>query len=232
MQNSLTDNNQEVVTPETAMHSGSHDKDESIRNMREIIKMSRETNERLAQELNQLRQSNIPKEDEDDPWKDLDDNEALEVSQAKKIFQKQAQKLAKKAAEEAVSKIQSNPNYLEDRARGRYKDFDDVMSQENIQQIINSDPVLHRTIMKSEDPIEAAYKIISRSADYDKRKAEKNNKYMADKAKLQEIQSKPKNPNNVIVPSDATSAVGFGRLSKNQQKELWTEHNRKLGRRG
>lgn len=202
---------------------------EALRESKESARRSEQTIEELKQALQQAIQPRAVEEN-DDPWEGLQEDDVLEVAKAKKVVSREAERVAKKAVAEALKKQQSSPEALEASARSKYKNFDDVMSQENIETIIKTNPLVHQTVMRSANPIEAAYHFIANSAAFE-RKAQSKVNTMVDKAKIQENLQKPKNPNQIAANQDATSTVGFARLSKQQQKELWVEHNKKLGRR-
>lgn len=242
---------EEVVEPQVE-HSEQEvkkkDKDENIANMREVIRQSKEQLARQNQQIEELRMQqqslsqsiqakSLP--EEEDPWNGLEDDDGLEVKKAKEIFSKSLEKAipkaVKKALEDHEKKQKSDPVYLENEARKRHSDLDEVLAQENIDAIINKVPAVHQAILSSPDPIEAAYQFISNSAAFERKKQSRSSD-MVEKAKLQENLKKPKSPNQLsqnqaVSSTPATTAGGFSRLTKQQQKEQWTEHNRRLGRR-
>ncbi len=220
-------------------------KDENIRNMRDLIKANQQLIARQSQQIedmnarfNNLQQTAPHHEPEEDYFSGLDEDDALEVKKAKEVFPKVISKEIKKAfqaeknAQEAIQKkaLEKVAN-----AKSQYNDFDEVMAKDNVDSIITNVPAVLRMIQSSPDPIEAAYLHIKNSAAYDKKKNSRTAN-MVEKAKLQENQTKPKSPNGISQSQSTVANVNaeagtFSRLSKAQQKELWTEHNRKLGRR-
>jgi len=218
-------------------------KDENMASMREILQASKDLIARQSQELEEIRaqkasQKIVQQEPDEDYFTGLDEEDALEVKKAKEIFPKAVNKAVKKALEENERKIkEAQQRQMETiaNAKKQYDDFDEVMAQENIDSIITKVPAVHRVIQSSPDPIEAAYHLIKNSAAYDRKKQSKVSN-MIEKAKLEENQKKPKSPNSLPQSQSVTSSLDaaagtFTRLTKQQQKELWTEHNRKLGRR-
>lgn len=211
------------------------------RGMRNALKEAKETSRRQQQELEDIRYSlrNREKaaEPEVDPWAGMEDDEVMEVKKAKTVMSKAIQRETKKAVEEALQRQKSDPRYLEQEARRRYSDFDDVMSPENVSEIVLKIPSVHDAIMKGSDPIDAAYHFISNSKVYSAKQSSKNN-YELDKAIHEDKASKPKSPNQLSKSQGvdskypAASANGFSRLTKEQQRALWTDHNKRLGRRG
>jgi glutamine synthetase type III len=222
------------------------DKDENLANMRDIIRASKDLIARQNQELEEMRAAkqasqmkHIPQEQEEDYFNGLDEEDALEVKKAKEIFPKAVNNAVKKALEAKDRKdreAQQKQLDIIQAAKKRYDDFDEVMAQENVDSIITKVPAVHQVVSQSSDPIEAAYQLIKNSAAYERKKQSKVPNNMVEKAKLEENQRKPKSPNalpqsqNVVASIDAT-AGNFGRLTKQQQKELWTDHNKRLGRR-
>lgn len=230
---------EEVITPqpESSGQAGSEQsfQDRNWAQVREVMKEFKQESARKDQTIEELRQTiqkfMEPKPaPEEDPWAGLGDDDLLEVSKAKQAVAKEAERAARRAMEERTRKERSDPAYLEREARSRHSDFDSVVTPEHIEAIIKSDPLVHQSIMRADDPIEAAYRFISKSAEYHRRQSA-SKVDMVEKAKLKENQTKPKSPNELSRSQGVTSAVGFGRLSKQQQRELWTEHQRKLGRR-
>jgi hypothetical protein len=220
-------------------------RDENIRNMREIIKANHQLIARQNQQLeeinarfNSMQQQTPQPEPEEDYFQGMDDEDALEVKQVKKVLPKEVERAVKKALDaDKKQKSLAEQKAFEaiNASKEKYDDFDEVMAKDNIDSIITNVPAVYRLVQNSPDPIEAAYHLIKNSAAYERKKTSKAQN-MVEKAKLQENQSKPKSPNSVAPTQSTVANVNveagtFSRLTKSQQKELWTEHNRKLGRR-
>jgi hypothetical protein len=241
-----TDVIEAVVEPQ-ADHSAQEvrkAKDENMASMRDIIKASKDLIERQNQQIEEMRQAQAasrspPPEPEEDFFNGLDEEDALEVKKAREIFPKAVDKAVKKALDDKERKqreLQQKQYDLINSAKQRYDDFDEVMAQDNVDTIITKVPAMHHVVSSAQDPIEAAYHLIKNSAAYDRKKTSKVAN-MVEKAKLEDNLKKPKSPNSIAQNQSSASTVNseagtFQRLTKQQQKELWTEHNKKLGRRG
>ena len=141
-------------------------------------------------------------------------------------LERKLEKAVEKTYEKMEQKRRNDPAYLEEQARKRYSDFDQVMNPENIDTIIKSNPLVHKAVMASGAPLEAAYEFIKSSAVYQNKAGVKTTTERLvneEKAKFASNQSKPKSPNS-LPRSQAISAVsGFGRLTKDQAKEIHAE---------
>jgi hypothetical protein len=241
---------EDIVAPQVE-HSEQQDsssKDYNFRAMREVVKAKDELLARQRQELEELRaarQSPVRQEQEDPEddfgLNDLDEEDALEVKKAKELFKK-VPKTVEKAIERALNKQTRAQEEVKERmnasiraAKERYADFDEVMAQDNVETIINKVPAVHQVVSLSPDPIEAAYHLIKNSAAFERKKSAKVSN-MVEKAKLEDNLKKPKSPNSLpqsqSVVSGVDAAAGtFSRLTKQQQKELWSDHNKRLGKR-
>jgi hypothetical protein len=244
MTSTLDVTNEAVVEPQADGQQQQVDsKDENIRNMREIIKANSSMIARQNQQLDEmnarfLASQQKQQDPEEDYFHGLDDDDALGIKEAKAIVPRAVDKAVKKALAErdrAQEQTKNKFNEAVDSAKRQYSDFDEVMAKDNVDSIITNSPAVYRVISSSPDPIDAAYQYIKNSAVYDRKKSSKGQN-MVEKAKLQENQNKPKSPNGVAPTSNVAANINaetgnFTRLTKDQQKELWTEHNKKLGRR-
>lgn len=148
---------EEVVAPESAEskqevsqepHKGSQEY--NFREMRRLL----EEQQRRIKELESIRlpEQKASKDDEDN----LADDDFVTVKQAKKMALREAQEL-----------IQQQEAYtLEDRTRLKYRDYDDVVTENNVKQLIEDDQDLAYTIQNSPNPYVSAYKLIKKSAFY------------------------------------------------------------------
>ena len=149
-------------------------------------------------------------------------------------LERKLEKAVEKTYEKIEQKRKSDPTYLEEQARKKYSDFDQVMTTEHIDTIIKSNPLVHKSVMASGQPLEAAYEFIKASAAYHNKQGAKNvtqRLVSEEKARFEQNQTKPKSPNSVG-RSQAISAVsGFGRLTREQAAEIHAETMRiKRGR--
>lgn len=224
---------EEVVEPQLENSEQEDPQEKNWRNLRQSLAEQKELSARQHQTIEELKTALSaiaqPKVQEEDPWEGLEDEEALEVRKAKEIFTKSTSKIVKKAVEEALHQHAKSPQALEQKARSSHSDFDSVMTAENIETILKKNPLVHRAILSSDDPFEGAYQYIVNSAAF-ANKQNASQKHVAEKAKFQENQKKPKSANEVN-NVQAKSASGFAKLSKQQQAELWADHCKRLGRR-
>lgn len=200
--------------------------------VRQTIAEQKEAIARQNHQIEEMKRSMEPKVVpivEEDMWDGLDDNDLIEVSKAKHLFPKMVAQETKKALEAARREQMSSPDYLEQKCRGKHADFDEVVNQEHIDEFIKTKPSIHAAILKADDPIEAAYEYITSTAAYVNKKTN-TSQHLLEKAKMEQNAKKPKSANSAIPTSSVTSAGGFSRLTKDQQKQLWIEHQRKLGR--
>lgn len=223
---------EEAVDPQEHNEPAVDPQEKNWRQVRQSLAEAKEREARHQREIEELRnlvQAVKPQEKEIDPWEGLENDDVLEVAKAKEIIARQTQAEVKRALDQALKQRDSDPVVLEQKTKAKYKDFDQVMTAENVDDIIKTNPLVHDAILKSANPIEAAYQFISGSAKYHNRTLE--TKGMIEKAKLKDNQSKPKSPNSLASSHAVASPGQFSRLTKEQQKELWTDHNRRLGRR-
>lgn len=111
---------------------------EARRKMREL--------ERLAQQQQQLiEELRAAKQEPEEDISSIPDDEIVTARQAKAL----AKKLAQDAVKEVVSKQESAT--LEDQLRRRYPDLDEVLSEENIEKLKNTDPKLADSIGRMQD---------------------------------------------------------------------------------
>lgn len=219
-------------------------KDENIRHMRQLIKDNQQLIARQNQQLEDMNnrfsaaQQQNHQQVEEDYFAGLEDDDAMGVKEAKAIFPKEVNKAVKKALEErdrAQDAIKAKAMKAVTDAQKKYDDFDEVMAKDNVDSIITNMPAVYRVISTSEDPIDAAYHYIKNSASYDRKKNSRTTN-MVEKAKLQENLKKPKTIDGVAPTSNVSANVNaeagtFSRLTKAQQKEMWTDHNKRIGRR-
>lgn len=136
--------------------------DAQERNWREIRSSMRELqrqNEVLREEL--TRRNAPVKQEEQDELDSLPDDEYLTKAQARKL----AAKMAEKAAKDLIR--QKEHESVPDKLRSRYPDFDDVVSKENVQLLIEQEPELAQSLNALKDnPYAqgiAAYKLLQKS---------------------------------------------------------------------
>ena len=117
---------------------------------------------RRNQELeNVLRENSQEKiKPEPDELSDLQDDDLITVGQVNKLTQKQA----KKIVEEAFAK--KTKEALPKNTREQFKDYDQVVTNENIEKLVQEDPDLEHDIKVSKNPYARAYKAIKQASFY------------------------------------------------------------------
>lgn len=136
------------------------------------------------QQINELRRqfedisNRSPSKEKQDEFASMAEDDILTVAQAKKLVQKMALAETQKVFKEReVAEV-------EDRLRLRHRDFDDVVTKENIELFLEQEKELAETLQYITDPYkqaETAYKMLkkfgkSSSTFQDKKKAEENSK--------------------------------------------------------
>lgn len=175
-------------------------------NFRELRKITEEQKKALDQQQQRIReleygnQREAPKK-EDDPLSRLTDDDWLTVGQAKK--------LALREVEDLLAKRERDT--LEDRVRLKFKDYDDVVSDENVAKLIEDDNDLADALRNSPNPYTTAYKLIRKSNFY--KENEEGKKYKAETNNIQKNNSKP-------VSSNAVSAKPLAKANSYAQADL------------
>lgn len=143
-----SDDVSEDIQEQPAKKSVDYNWNEARRRMRDL--------ERVAQEQQEIIEK-LKKPQEEDLTA-IHDDEIITAKQARAL----AQKMAKQAAEEALR--QRDIETLEDRMRAKFSDFDEIVSEENINFLNKNEPEIAASLKKlSNDPyLQAitAYKMI------------------------------------------------------------------------
>lgn len=140
------------------------------------------------------------------------------------VSRKQVEAIALRKAEELLQ--QQNAATLEDRTRLKFKDYDDVVNEYNIKQLIEDDPDLIETLKVSPQPYATAYKLIKKSAFYQV-KSEKRN---PDAEKILKNTQKPVS-SNAIQARPLAQASSFSGMSQGERDALWKEMQEAASRR-
>lgn len=176
------------------------------REARQALKELRRQNEELRQHITQLSQ---PKEE--DPEEELAEDDWVTVKGLKKTISDLEERFHKRESENVIERL-----------RGKYSDFDDVVSEENIAYLKQHDPELAESIEHlKHDPYRqgiAAYKMLKKTDYY------LNRNSMQDKAKAIENGKKPVSVNAVKKAGALSEANKFDRgLTPELRKQLWQE---------
>ncbi len=234
MEDQLGANAQEAAEPATNMRSEQEVQADNWRETRDLLKQQKAAMERQERENAELRAMlaqtlHKPSQEEEE-----DDNIDVYSEDFGKKLERKVQRSVERAYDNIEKKKKSDPDYLEAQARKQFSDFDNVMTPEHIDSIIKSDPLMHKTIMSSPDPLVAAYKYIKRSADYAAKQqplSAPDRRIEESKAALAKNLAAPKSPNSASRSQAISSVHGFGRLTAEQAKEIHAETMRiKRGR--
>lgn len=236
MEQQLGVNEQEVAEPaeNQNIRSETDIQAENWRETRQLLKEQKAAIERLAAEKAEMQamlQQAFTKPQQEEEDEELD----VYSQDFGRKLERKLERAVEKTYEKIENKRRSDPSYLEEQARKKYSDFDAVMTPENIDTIIKSNPIMHKAVMASGAPLDAAYELIRSSAAY-QAKASKTNGTAArhaaeERQKMADNAAKPKS-SNALPRSQAISAVhGFGRLTAEQAREIHADTMRiKRGR--
>lgn len=171
-----TDQQQPDRQEETPQPRKRNDVEHNWAETRRVMKEQERRMQMYEEELQRLRQQ--AKTPEEDSLEKLADDDLTTVAHAKKI----AARVAKEAAEAALR--QREAETVDERLQAKYSDFDDVVSQENIEYLKLNEPELAFSLRAlANDPYAqgvAAYKLLKKivpqkqSVPVEKLKAEKN----------------------------------------------------------
>jgi len=165
-------------------------------NFRELRKVAEEQ-QRELRELRAQVQRPVQQEEPED-----DEDDFLTKKQVKALLQQQEQAS------------------LEDKMRIRHRDYDDVVTDENIKRLIENDDDLADSIRRASNPYAVAYKFIKKSAFYsDGQKL--NSKKQSDVEKIQKNSQKPASANAATKPLQ--SANSYASMSQGEMDALYKE---------
>lgn len=168
--------------------------DSQEKNWRETRATLKEQQREIRGLKERLEQREAPREaprKEEDDYSEisrLSKDDLLTVSQAEKLAGFQARKMI----DEALRK--KDASQVEERLRLKYTDFDEVLSEDNVEYLIKNEPTLVKSIQNNPDPFvqaEAAYRLAKKFCPGDTMEAKINEK------KIEENQKKPLSSNAV-----------------------------------
>ncbi len=184
----------------------------NFREMRQIIQQQRN-------ELENLKASLQP---EEEPEEQLPDDEIPTVKQVRKMVEREATRKAQEMLEE-----REYENY-ERSLRTKYQDFDSVVSEKNVLELVRGDEALHSHLVELHEinPAKAnelAYTLIKKSAFYAE-KQKKTDQIKATQAKAKENASKPI-PGHAIgsSPTPIQQVTSFSKMSDDEKRRIWRE---------
>lgn len=201
---------QEAVAPETADQSQQVAPPEKSKefNFRKMEDKNRRLEEELMALRREIEESRKPKEEvqEDISYQDDDlvtyaNVNKLAEEKARKIIQEELAKKEKAALPAAT--------------RAKFNDYDEVMTTENIELLIQEDPDLEYDIKVAKNPCLRAYKAIKASSFYNKAKASRN----LDN-RIAENNQKPVSSNSLGSPSPLSQANDYMYGSNDLYEEM------------
>lgn len=225
METTLSENTQEVATPaETTVQN-----DVQADNWREVNQLLKEQKaaierqERENAELKSMLQQALTKP----PQEEMDEPMDVYAEDFGQKLERKLERSVEKALLKVEEKRRNDPAYLEEQARKKYSDFESVMTPENIDTIIKSNPLVYNAVMNSGKPLDAAYELIKGSAAYQSKlpKATSTMDRLAqeERQKLAENANKPKSPHQAARSQTISNVMGFRRLSPSQAAEVHAE---------
>jgi len=133
------------------------------------------------------------------------------------LTRKQAEALALRKAQELLA--QQEYATAEDRVRLKHKDYDDVVSEDNVNELIKDDPEVADLIKSSQNPYAAAYKLIKKSAFYNEKSKKRPS---ADMEKVAKNTQKPVS-SNAVQARPLAHANNFSFSSQEEKRQLYEE---------
>ncbi len=176
-------------------------KEENFRRFEEKLRILERQNQELNETLNK-REAPEPIDDSLSELDDLQDDDLITVGQMNKLAAKQAKKIVqeeldRKAKEELPNKVKK-----------QFTDYDDVVTNENLEQLIKEDPDLEYDIKVAKNPYARAYKSIKASSFYKTKVTGQQ-----DQKKIDENASKPVSSNTLGKSGALSQANAFATYS-------------------
>jgi len=207
-----------AATADTKQHKDvEHNWTEARRKMQELDRQIRERDDYISK----LHQQHTPKQStpEVDELDRLGDDDIITKAVAKKI----AMKMAKEAAIEAIREREAET--VEDRIKSKYPDFDDIVTQENIDFLKQKKPALASSLAHNPDPYaqaEALYDTLKMMGVNVGSQVAKTT--LADKERAIKNSQKPQSVNAVAKQSALGNAHMFENgLTPELKKQLYKE---------
>ena len=187
-------------------------------NFREMRKLIEEQSRKIRDLEDTRYQSSPHQQEEVDDLATLRKDDFLTVAQA--------EKLALRKAEELLH--QREIATQEDQVRLRNSDYDQVVNEDNIKQLIEDDRDLVDTLKSAPNPYAAAYKLIKKSNFYNQREEMQKKKSM-EAEKLLKNANKPQSSNAIQSKplSEANSFIMNEAMRKEVAKEMYESAKRR-----
>ncbi len=193
--------NKEASAQETPKNSKEY-------NFRRMEQKMKEMEQRLAQ-AEAEKQKLAPA-----PQQNLNDDDILTVADARKLVEREAARIAQEQLQKRDLET------LQDRLQAKFPDFEQIVSEEAVDNLREEHPELFNSLKSNPDPYQksvAAYKLIKNM----KGKESKQDTAKVNSQKLEENRAKP----NIAATSSSvlSQATGWVKPSKEQKNALYQE---------
>lgn len=160
----VAEEKQEVA--ETPKADPQKDVDKNWHYANQVMEMQKKRIQELEQ-LSQQRSQPAPVEEKDE-FADLDPDDAVTVSQARRMAEKLSEKKAMEAAKKMMQEYSQTQAIASDetRMRGKHEDYDYVLENYSLP-LIKNDPALAYKVQTSKNPAETAYRLGKLSDSYE-----------------------------------------------------------------
>ncbi len=207
---------QQEVVEESKQETPAKSQENNWEQVRQVLQAQKQKIEELESRLTQKQEPPAPPEK--DEFADLDPDDYLTVSKARKMAESLAEKKAMAAARQMVQEYAAQQNVANDesRARAKYEDYDFVVDNYAVP-LIKNDPALAHKLMHSKNPAETAYRLGKLSDSYEEGMGKQQTSGKAEK--ILKNASRPVS-SNAVAPSLKGQAENFSKMSKQQIWEM------------
>lgn len=216
---------QEVVAPVEATEEQSQvesaksepavgSKEYNWRKMEQRIGTLESERQRLENELH--KKANVTEQQAVDELASLQPDDLISYGQVDKLAEKKAREIVK---EEMVA---AQKAAMPEQTKAKYGDYDQVVTTENVEKLVQEDPDLEHDIKVSKNPYDRAYKAIKQSDFY--RKMSEN---QANSERIKANSEKPISSNTVGKQGPLSQANAFATWSQEDLLKEMTQCSRK-----
>lgn len=184
-------------------------------NFAEARRIMQEQNRRIAELEERARYYQQPVAEQKDELEGLGQDEVLTRRQAEAIALRKAQEML----------AERDHATAEDRARLKFRDYDDVVTDQNVRELIEDDPDLADAIRNATNPHMTAYKLIKKT-----KPAEKMVKKSMEAEKIIKNAQKPVS-SNAVQTRPLASANSYAALGAEERQALYREMMESSSRR-
>ena len=214
----------EVVAPTEPANETKHNERENLIALRKKTELLEQQNLLLQQQLMQnSNQRSAPQAqvEEDFDFNSLESEEFPDGKNLSKAFKMLDRKL--KSYDTKLSEKDQKIAILE--TAMQHKDFNEVVTAENIKKYIESDEDNLESVQKAANPGKKVYNLIKKSAAYQADQAASKRPPSQEALKVEEKEMKPKS-GSIGVRSEAVgmaAALSSSKMSREQREALWKE---------